>query len=367
MMRFTQLDMESFRDKSANRLLLLAALLVCIAVPATLSRYLISGWQFSFYVYIGSGLFVIALAVLRHRLSLKFKINTLATIGTSVAIAALANWGLLSNGMIWFVITGFILMIAYTSRLVLLYMLFAVSTMTLFAWLFYTGALKPPVEANQFASSHVAWINAIVSNMFSLMLIMIHFSYLKEYQQQLISLLEEQNQEISRLANHDNLTGLHNLRVGKDRITQAITFSRRNKTMAAVIFIDLDGFKEINDQHGHDAGDAVLIETAHRLSHNVREVDTVARIGGDEFLVVLQEISSATAAVAIAEKLINKIKVPFIHENNTLSVTASLGIALTSDAQAAEELIKKADSAMYQAKRQGKNRYALFSSGCSAA
>jgi len=367
MMRFTRQDMEGFRDESANRLLLLSALLVSIAVPATLLRYLISGWQFSFYVYICSGLFVISLAILRHRLSLRFKVNTLASIGTSVAIASLANWGLLSNGMIWFVITGFILMIAYSSRLVLLYMLFAVTTMTLFAWMFYSGTLKPPVEANQFASSHVAWINAIVSNMFSLMLIMIYFSYLKEYQQKLIGLLEEQNQEISRLANHDNLTGLHNLRVGKDRITQAITVSRRNKTMSAVIFIDLDGFKEINDQYGHDAGDAVLIETAHRLSRNVREVDTVARIGGDEFLVILQDISSAEAVVAIAEKLIHKIQVPFSHEKNELSVTASLGIALSSDAQAAEELIKKSDSAMYHAKRQGKNRYAFFDSDLSAA
>jgi len=365
MIRLTRQDMESFRDESANRLLLLSALLVSIAVPATLSRYLISGWQFSFYVYICGGLFVISLAILRHRLSLRFKINTLATIGTSVAIAALANWGLLSNGMIWFVITGFILMIAYTSRLVIFYMLFAVTTMTIFAWLFYSGVLTPPVEANQFASSHVAWINAIVSNMFSLMLIMIHFSYLKEYQQQLISLLEEQNQEISRLANHDNLTGLHNLRVGKDRITQAINFSRRNGSMAAVLFIDLDGFKEINDEYGHDAGDAILIETAHRLSQSVREVDTVARIGGDEFLVILQEVS-LSAAAAVAEKLIHSIKVPFIFEDSSLSVTASLGIALTSDAQTAEELIKKADSAMYQAKRRGKNRYALFSPGSSA-
>ncbi|WP_151702749.1 GGDEF domain-containing protein [Nitrincola alkalilacustris] len=366
MIRFTRQDLEGFRDESANRLMLLSALLVSIAVPATLSRYLISGWQFSFYVYIGCGLLIFVMAVIRRRLSLRFKINTLATIGTSVAIAALANWGLLSNGMIWFVITGFILMIAYTSRLVILYMLFAVTIMTLFAWLFYSGTLKPPVEANQFASSHVAWINAIVSNMFSLMLIMIHFSYLKEYQQKLISLLEEQNQEISRLANHDNLTGLHNLRVGKDRITQAINFSRRNNSMAAVLFIDLDGFKEINDEYGHDAGDAILIETAHRLSQSVREVDTVARIGGDEFLVILQE-ASLPAAVAVAEKLIHRIKVPFTYEYNSLSVTASLGIALTSDAQTAEELIKKADSAMYQAKRQGKNRYALFSSGSSAA
>ncbi|WP_319468446.1 diguanylate cyclase domain-containing protein [uncultured Pseudodesulfovibrio sp.] len=174
---------------------------------------------------------------------------------------------------------------------------------------------------------------------------------------------QKRNEEkIRHLATHDTLTDLPTLRLARDRIAMALATATRKKMVAAVMFVDLDGFKNVNDTLGHDAGDAVLKETAQRLLSCVRHVDTVARVGGDEFLIVLSELTSDRDAEKVASKVVAAIAAPYEFEEHQMKIGASVGIA-TCGAECGEIdmeiLIKKADEAMYLIKKSGKSSYAF--------
>jgi diguanylate cyclase (GGDEF)-like protein/PAS domain S-box-containing protein len=167
-------------------------------------------------------------------------------------------------------------------------------------------------------------------------------------------------EQIKHLANHDELTGLPTLRLGKDRLSSVIALARRNKTSAAVLYLDLDGFKKVNDSLGHKAGDQVLIEVAKRLTQGVRETDTVVRLGGDEFNIVLAQATEETNYVKVAEKIIKTLIRPIKIDDQEVNISASIGIALyPKHGETPEALINKADKAMYVVKRKGKNNYAM--------
>ncbi len=169
--------------------------------------------------------------------------------------------------------------------------------------------------------------------------------------------------ELDFLANHDALTGLPSLRLCKDRLDHSLAEARRNRQMSAVMFLDLDGFKEINDAHGHEFGDQVLKTIADRIKGEIRETDTVARIGGDEFVIISSSLPENSIAERIASSLIWQISRPVHIEPAEVAVSASIGIAFyPENGTTAEELIRSADKAMYEVKRQGKNAYG-FASG----
>lgn len=165
---------------------------------------------------------------------------------------------------------------------------------------------------------------------------------------------------LETLALNDPLTGLANRRLLAERMTMALAHARRNKSAIAVVYLDLDGFKEINDTLGHGAGDMLLKMVAGRLVAKVREVDTVARSGGDEFIIALWNLSGAGYAAAVALKVIQAVSQPFSIDGHTVSVTASAGVAVyPADGEDADALMKSADLALYEAKRAGKNTYRL--------
>ena len=164
--------------------------------------------------------------------------------------------------------------------------------------------------------------------------------------------------ELDFLANHDALTGLPSLRLCKDRLDHSLAEARRQRQMSAVMFLDLDGFKAINDQYGHEFGDLVLKATADLIKSEIRETDTVARIGGDEFVVILSSLPEIAIARRIAGSLIQKISEPLSVEAADVRVSVSIGIALyPENGDTAEDLIRSADKAMYRIKRQGKDYF----------
>ncbi|CAE6888407.1 Diguanylate cyclase (GGDEF) domain-containing protein [Ectopseudomonas oleovorans] len=171
--------------------------------------------------------------------------------------------------------------------------------------------------------------------------------------------LEHANLRLSELAMQDPLTGLANRTALQQHLEQALARSTRRDELLAVMLIDLDGFKPINDQHGHAFGDQVLAEVARRMRQYVRDVDLPARLGGDEFVVVCENVQSADAAQDLARRLLEGLDTPMYLEGRAVRVGASIGVALTQGHEDATGLIRQADSAMYLAKAQGRNRVCL--------
>jgi len=163
------------------------------------------------------------------------------------------------------------------------------------------------------------------------------------------------------IAHHDSLTGLPNRLQLQLRLEHGIAWARRHDSRLAVLFLDIDRFKEINDTLGHDAGDQVLAQFAQRLRQCVREVDTVARQGGDEFIVLLAELRSAHDAQQVADKIIAAIAAPFTVHGQALAVAASVGVAVYPDDEIdLDHLVEKADLAMYAAKQRGRGASVRF-------
>jgi two-component system cell cycle response regulator len=172
--------------------------------------------------------------------------------------------------------------------------------------------------------------------------------------------LEQYSRALESLAMHDALTGLPNRRLLLDRISLAIAHARRNKGSMAVMYLDLDGFKQVNDSMGHDAGDMLLKMVADRLVAAVRQEDTVARMGGDEFVIGLWETSHAEGVATLVSKVIQAVSQPYRIQDRAVTITASAGVSIYPlHGEAVETLMKTADLALYEAKYSGKNNYRI--------
>jgi diguanylate cyclase (GGDEF)-like protein len=172
--------------------------------------------------------------------------------------------------------------------------------------------------------------------------------------------LREREGELKRLAFHDPLTGLANRTLFYERVEHALATHGRSAGTMAVLYIDLDGFKQINDNLGHTVGDAVLIEVAVRLRHCVRDSDTVARFGGDEFAALFEEISAPDDAETVADRVVRAIQRPFDIDGHSCHITASVGVALRQPSDpTADTILRHADDAMYVAKASGKGRFII--------
>lgn len=173
-----------------------------------------------------------------------------------------------------------------------------------------------------------------------------------------ISERKEYEEKLTHMAYFDALTRLPNRILFLDRLNQSLHLASRNREKLAVLFIDLDGFKQVNDQLGHNIGDQLLQEVAGRLLKSVRDSDTVSRLAGDEFAIILHEISDQATVEQLAHKILTTLSQPFMLEGNEANISGSIGIALyPGDSNQAEGLLKRADEAMYQAKHMGKNSF----------
>ncbi len=176
-----------------------------------------------------------------------------------------------------------------------------------------------------------------------------------------ITLLKQHEKQLEHIAHYDVLTGIPNRTLLNDRMKQAISQTAREQNMLAVCYLDLDGFKPINDSMGHEAGDRVLIEIAKRLQRTIRGGDTVARLGGDEFVILLQGLERGEECNTTLERMLSVIAEPICIMTNTFALSASIGVSIYPlDDEDTDTLLRHADQAMYVAKQSGKNRFHIY-------
>jgi diguanylate cyclase (GGDEF)-like protein/PAS domain S-box-containing protein len=210
---------------------------------------------------------------------------------------------------------------------------------------------------NKKKNGEVYWELAHIAPVYSDNGEILHYLAVKED----ITLNKKQEQRILHQAHFDALTELPNRFLSLDRLSQLINEARRQQEKIAVLFVDLDDFKKINDSLGHDVGDKLLVQAANRLRDSLRMGDTVGRLGGDEFMILLGSLHQAADARPIISGLLEKFREPFSVDNRELIITASIGVAIfPNDGDSPMELLRNADSAMYHSKEQGHNAYAFF-------
>ncbi|MCU7843829.1 MAG: EAL domain-containing protein [Candidatus Thiodiazotropha sp. (ex Monitilora ramsayi)] len=220
-----------------------------------------------------------------------------------------------------------------------------------------TGHSWQGVLQNRKKDGTLFWERAYIAPVLDDSGITTHYLAVKED----ITLQKQQEEKIVHQANYDSLTDLPNRFLTLDRLSQLIKEARRKKNLAAVLFLDLDDFKKINDSMSHEAGDKLLIQAAKRLQASVRAEDTVSRLGGDEFIVLLGNLSAVEDVYPIAEKLLSSFREAFLLDGRELILTASIGIAIyPNDGDNPADLLRNADMAMYYSKEQGRNTYNYF-------
>jgi len=178
---------------------------------------------------------------------------------------------------------------------------------------------------------------------------------------QALEIAHDHEARLESIAYYDPLTGVPNRRLLMDRLNQAMAIAQRLKQMLAICYLDLDGFKAVNDQLGHDAGDQLLVEFTCRLKAILRQCDSIARLGGDEFVLLFGNIDKESECYTILERVLAATQMPFVLKNQTVTVSASIGVTFyPHDTATTDDLLTHADRAMYQAKQAGKNCFVTY-------
>jgi diguanylate cyclase (GGDEF)-like protein len=338
--------------------------LVIVLTPISVLRSLHTGWLQVYTVHLVVAGLMLAIHFARHRIPRR-GLSVIALIYLeSMGALGLMLFGLMSFGCLWLLISSFLAGAVFGYRAgqvaVALNLLLIAVAMTLFM----QGQLTLPVVASVYMKSAIVWVLALLMMTVTPIMLLNTLVQHKHSNRQLVLQVEQQRQEIEHLSMHDALTGLVTKRLAQDRLDTALKHASRAGDRAAVLFIDLDGFKRINDQFGHGAGDMMLRALGKVLLDAVRNCDTVARIGGDEFLVILEDLQSPELAGSIAQRILDGIHAPVTFGRHELRVSASIGIALFPDhGSDGATLQKAADAAMYGVKTSGKNNIGLAVGG----
>jgi diguanylate cyclase (GGDEF)-like protein len=270
----------------------------------------------------------------------------------------LLTFGLLGAGYWWLVLSTLIVSMIYSVRAGIMTVIAVTIVLLVIATGFFSGVLNMPHDPQADGVSGVTLASMLLTTVATPFIV---FQAIAAYQKTTLALLkevEQQRDHIMQLANHDSLTGLPLMSLAMERLARVINNATRTKTKVAMLFIDLDGFKSVNDTAGHEAGDFVLRTIAFRIARSIRLSDTAARIGGDEFIVILGGLPDERIATEIAQRIINVVSRPIEYSNRQVRVGASIGIGLFPDhATDGQALRRAADAAMYTAKRRGKNSF----------
>ena len=346
------------KNQAINKLVTYFAVLTFLAYPISISRMLTIGWQHSMTVHTLILPLVLVMYFCRRQFTYKEKASFYIGLGLIGSAVQIYDFGLTGSG----------LLIGLNSLLIALFYLDKKSTyLTIFiALLLYSFSAyafiweSRVMMENSISSLSLLGVSALCTVLFGVTT----FDMLKQMTNLLIEtdrtnkLIESQKQEIEDLVNHDSLTGLLSLRAAENQLTRVLELAKQEKHNSALLFLDLDGFKGVNDAHGHNTGDRVLQTIADRIKSTIRTTDLACRVGGDEFLVIVGKVESESDTKHLCERLIQSISEPVQYGGKEVVVGASIGVAVYPDcAIDGPGLREKADRLMYQVKRTGKNNY----------
>lgn len=300
-------------------------------------------------------LFIFFIYFIKTKLSFKLQALLLYLTIVLISFFAFYDYGMFGAGLFWLVSATFVLSVIFPLSMKAIYTGFLI---ILFAVYFFLLSFYKVTETEMYFNSPYpilgVLIPVVIFNFF--LLASVTQVYLKI--KKLVIELEFKKSEVEKLAHFDELTGAANLRLAKDRLEVAINLAKRNRNMVGVIYFDLDGFKEINDIYGHTAGDSVLKFVSENVNNVLRSSDTLCRVGGDEFFIILSELKNIDSLQNFAEKLMDAVRVPLKYDSTQLEFTVSAGLAIFPDnGETFDKLISVSDTNMYLAKRNGKNTY----------
>ena len=280
-------------------------------------------------------------------------------VGLSAVVSAL-TYGVVGPTSIYAIFTIFLASTALGFAVTIAFVIFFTLFYAVLGYAVITGVYTFNVDLNNHAHSlHVWFITCAVSGLLGFYLSQMFYRFVRT-QAKLIERTSKQKQRIEYLANHDALTGLTSMRLTSELIDHALTRAKRIQSRVALFFIDLDGFKNVNDTFGHHIGDEVLRQTANRIRTALRESDVACRIGGDEFLILLESFEDRSSLTRVCERIVRRLAEPFCIGNHRITISSSVGGAIFPEhATNQTELRGRADQAMYEIKKSGKNNFKI--------
>jgi len=353
--------LEEFKVKLASQLMNGFTIIVCIGLPLSLSRWFEIGFQSIYILHIIITACILACYFRRDKSNYKLDFIVIIAVLSMMIVGGVTSFGLQSGVITFATFTSFLFAILWGVRPAIWFSIAWFCFILLMGHLFVNGYMEYAVAPEIYSATFGSWIVVSLGSCLSITFILIGAHQgLSHLGAQLLK-IENQKQEIEYLANHDTLTGYYSPRLAMPILESAVSLAKRNDTKVAVVFIDLNEFKQINDTLGHDIGDAVLIKSATLLKEEIRDMDSAIRIGGDEFLFVLPNIQSAEKAVETVQRLVNRLSMVSSINGHPVRISASAGIALfPDDSESAKQLRIYADKSMYAGKQQKGSHIKLY-------
>lgn len=346
---------QAIRHAFLDRLWIGMLVIALVGAPASVARAYVTGWHPVYAFHLAIGTLVIALFLARRYISYSAKLNILLALFATIGASGIFTMGLLGSGVWFLIMCSLLTSTFFPLRTGVIVVAASGVALLLAAFLFTQGILKVSFDANLYLTSVSAWMSLLISAAIMPFLVFTAFGVYQATIVDLVREVEQQRDTIAELAGKDQLTGLPMAKLTQDRLQMKMHSALRSGARVAVMFVDLNGFKHVNDTWGHDAGDELLRTVAGRLRDCVRDADTVGRVGGDEFIVILGKLNHRDEAIPVAEKLIARICQPVIYAGESMPCGASIGISIfPEDAADLVTLRRLADRAMYQVKRTGK-------------
>jgi len=347
-------QLAEYRNLLVDRVIAALALFAAIVVPASMLRSLNTGWHLLYAAHALLAIGAVGLYLVRGRLRAGVKTIAVMALFWLTGLSALLGLGLAGSGMWWLVLGSLLGSVLYSIRAGIAMMLVAVLAMSAIGAAFCSGLLVTVGDPVNFLRSPAAWATAIIGASVMPLLVFQAVAALNASTLELLAQAARQRERIRELATHDALTGVPGLMLALDRLEQSLRAMQRSGAKLGLLFLDLDGFKQINDTLGHDAGNVVLQVVAQRMQAKLRAGDTVARIGGDEFLVLLTGPASAEDVMCVAAKMLQAVNEPIVYREHAIDARGSIGaVYVDQPGSLAEDVVRAADAAMYEAKRAG--------------